>query len=373
MAHAAADTQFMVVAHRLAQAVPRRPWPNPPVGAVVVRDGEIVGRGAHHGPGTPHAERLALQEAGERARGATLYVTLEPCNHHGRTPPCAPLVADSGVARVVVGVRDPNPRVAGGGLALLRERGVAVTVGVLARGCLELIWPFAATDGFARPFVTLKTAVSLDGRFAPAAAPPGRPCYLTGEPARREVHRLRRWHDLVLVGGATARRDRPRLDGRLAPDDPPCPGDEPLPAVVTGDPARVAGWRADRHVVFASAGAGGAAPAAELVPCAAADGGVAPDDLLRRAAERGWWTILLEAGPRLAGAWLAAGLVDRWVQFTAPLVLGDGPGWSPFPAPGEPFHLTRTIRLAADACQVWDRRPFAQTRAALAAGPEGGA
>ncbi len=372
MAHGRSDTHFMAIAHRLAQAVPCRTWPNPPVGAVVVRDGEIVGRGVHHGPGTPHAERLALQEAGERARGATLYVTLEPCNHQGRTPPCAPLVADCGVARVVVGVRDPNPHVPGGGLELLRNRGIDVTVGVLARGCLELIWPFAATDGFARPFVTLKTATSLDERFAPAAGPDGAPFYLTGEPARREVHRLRRWHDLVLVGGETARRDRPRLDGRLAADADDCPAEDPLPAVVTGATSRVAGWREDRHVVFAPLTDDSLSASAEVVPCATASDGVDPRDLLRRAADRGWHTILLEAGPRLAAAWLAAGCVDRWLRFTAPVVLGDGPGWPAFAAPQERFHLTRTVRFGADGCQVWDRRSFAAARDALTRAPEGG-
>ncbi|MBK7702971.1 MAG: bifunctional diaminohydroxyphosphoribosylaminopyrimidine deaminase/5-amino-6-(5-phosphoribosylamino)uracil reductase RibD [bacterium] len=180
MAHNRSDTEFMAEAHRVAQRLPRRPWPNPPVGAVVVRDGEIVGRGAHHGPGADHAEIVALRESGDAARGATLYVTLEPCNHQGRTPPCAPRVAGSGVVRVVVGARDPNPQVAGGGLDLLRAAGIDVTLGVLGRGCLELIWPYVVTEAFSRPFVTLKTATTLDGRFAPPGAPAGGPGLLHG-------------------------------------------------------------------------------------------------------------------------------------------------------------------------------------------------
>ena len=229
------DIRFMIEALRLAARLPGRPWPNPPVGAVVVRDGEIVGRGAHQGAGTAHAERVALAEAGDRARGATLYVTLEPCNHRGRTEACAPLVTDSGVARLVVGVADPNPGVPGGGLATAAAAAIAVEVGVCGRECLEMIWPFAASEAFARPFVLPKTAVSLDGRFAPPPARDldGAPFYLTGEAARADVHRLRRWCDVVLVGEGTARADRPRLDGRLAGDD--CPAADPLAGWVDSD------------------------------------------------------------------------------------------------------------------------------------------
>ena len=131
MTFSVSDTRFMSVAHKTAQRLDVRPWPNPPVGAVVVRDGEIIGRGAHRGPGEEHAEIIALREAGDRARGATLYVTLEPCNHQGRRPPCAPVVAASGLAKLVVGVRAPNPAVAGGGLDVVREAGIEVTRGVL--------------------------------------------------------------------------------------------------------------------------------------------------------------------------------------------------------------------------------------------------
>ena len=161
----------MSEALRLAALVEHRPWPNPPVGAIVVRDGEVVGRGAHQGPGTAHAEVLALREAGARARGATLYCTLEPCNHQGRTPPCTPAVVASGVSRVVVAMRDPNPKVAGGGLERLLDAGIGITLGVCADDALELVWPFVATGAFRRPFVWLKTATSLDGRFAPEARP----------------------------------------------------------------------------------------------------------------------------------------------------------------------------------------------------------
>jgi len=363
------DLCFMHEALRLAAAVPRRPWPNPPVGAVVVRDGRIVGRGAHHGPGRRHAEPVALAEAGEAARGATLYVTLEPCNHTGRTPPCAPAVADSGVRRVVVAMRDPNPAVVGGGCRHLRDRGIEVTVGVGAAEALELVWPFAATDNFTRVYVELKTAQSLDSRFAPpdAAREGAAPVYLTGEPARRLVHRRRRWSDLVLVGAGTVRADAPRLDARLAAGSDDVPEAEPLAGYVDTHLAWDGGFRRERYLVFAGESARGAAnldavrrDGGEVVFCAERDGRVDPGAILVAAAERDLPTILLEGGPRLAASFLAGGHVDRWLQLTAPRVLGDGVGWPAFPAGGPaPFSLTRQAAVGADLAATWDRTDFA--------------
>jgi len=370
MAFNVSDTHFMSVAHKAAQRLDKRPWPNPPVGAVVVREGEIVGLGAHQGPGTAHAEIVALGEAGDRARGATLYVTLEPCNHQGRRPPCAPVVAASGIARLVVGVRDPNPAVAGGGLDVARAAGVEVELGVLGRGCLELIWPFAVTEGFARPFVLLKTATSLDGRFAPAADRDGEPVYLTGPEALSEVGRLRRWSDAVLVGEGTVRADRPRLDGRHAPADPPAPTAEPRPACADTDLSGVAGWGRKAILAFAGEHADASVPSGvEVVVCRERDGRVDPADLLERALDRGVHVLMIEGGPTLAAAFLSAGLVDRWLQFVAPVVLGDGVIWSAAAAPnGGDFSLTRTLRHGADACLVWDRTPFADARVRLTRG-----
>jgi len=379
MAHNRSDTEFMAEAHRVAQRLPRRPWPNPPVGAVVARDGVVLGRGAHAGPGHDHAEIVALREAGDAARGATLYVTLEPCNHQGRTPPCAPRVAASGVARVVVGARDPNPRVAGGGLDLLRGAGIDVSLGVLGRGCLELIWPYVATDAFARPFVTLKTATTLDGRFAPPGAPEGAPAYLTGEESLQETARLRRWHDLVLVGAVTARRDRPRLDGRRAGPEVLCPAADPLPACADADLAEAAGWRRGPHLVFTSAAADPARErplreaGAEVVRCRDEGGRLVPQDLLAQAAARGHWTVMLEGGPALAASFLAAGLVDRWVQFVAPMLAGGGPRWEDRELAPQvrDFSLTRAVRSGGDACLTWDREDFARRRAELCGGKDG--
>lgn len=367
MAFSVADTRFMSVAHKAAQDLETRPWPNPPVGAVVVRDGEIVGLGAHRGPGTPHAEIVALEDAGDRARGATLYVTLEPCNHRGRTPACAPVVAASGIARLVVGVRDPNPDVAGGGLEVVRAAGVDITLGALGRGCLELIWPFVVTDGFRRPYVLLKTATTLDGRFAPGEDLAGEPVYLTGAEALVEVGRLRRWSDAVLVGAGTVAADRPRLDGRHAPADPPTPRTDPRPACVDTRLERVGAWGREGVLAFCGARPHDV-PGVEVVACRERDGRVDLGDLLDRAHARGVHVLMVEGGPTLAAALLAEGRVDRWVQFLAPRVFGDGAGWPVAPvAPGAgDYSLTRALRMSADACLIWDRRDFAAERARLA-------
>lgn len=373
------DEVFLQEALALAARIPTRPWPNPPVGAVVVKDGVVVGRAAHHGAGTAHAERLALAEAGDRARGATLYCTLEPCRHHGRTPPCTDAILEAGVSRVVAGVRDPNPP-ASGGAALLRDAGLEVVLGVLADRCLDLIWPFVVTDAFARPYVELKTATSLDGRFAGPRDPAGRPRYLTGAPARRAVHERRRWHDLVLVGAGTARHDRPRLDTRLVGDGAPCPDAEPLAACATSGrsrpgPSPLSLDRPDWLCFHPAGTSPRVSMGARLVVCpGGADGGVDPAGLLAACAERGLTTIYLEGGPTLAGSFLAAGLVDRWVQFTAPLLLGEGPAWparSVEPAAGG-YSLTRAGRVGDDLCAVWDRRDFGAALAVLGATAGGG-
>lgn len=364
-----ADAAFMAEALRLAASAPGRPWPNPPVGAVVARGGRIVGRGAHHGPGTPHAEAVALAEAGELARGATLYVTLEPCNHTGRTPPCAPAVAASGVTRVVVAMRDPNPLVKGGGCRFLREHGLNVQIGAGAAEALELVWPFAATDGFQRPFVELKSAVSLDGRFAPPPAARGEaaPVYLTGEPARRLVHERRRWSDAVVIGEGTARADRPRLDGRLADGRPGVPASEPVAVCLDTDLSWSGGLGRAPFLVVAGENArrspnleAVAAAGGEVVFCREQDGRLDLRAALAALRARGLCALLFEGGPALSAALLRAGVVDRWRQFVAPVVLGDGVGWAAGPPPSAPgFTLTRCEAVAGDAMLVHDRLPFA--------------
>jgi len=355
------DQGFMNEALELAARIPQRPWPNPPVGAVVVADGKVVGRGAHHGAGQLHAERVALAEAGALAQDATLYCTLEPCHHHGRTPPCTAAVLASGVRRLVMGMRDPNPIAAGGAAALI-EAGIEVVTGVNAGACLDLVWPFVATDAFSRPYIELKTAVSLDGFFTRPVDPVGRPQYLTGPEARADVHRRRRWVDLVLVGQGTARQDSPRLDTRLVPADAACPAAEPQAACVAGRQGSAALSRG-QWLLFSTDESAGEIPAgAEVISCAGDGQGIDVVDLVQQCTDRGLMTIMVEGGPRLARAFLEKNLIDRWIQYTAPVICGGGQRWPDQEALSLPaYHLTRSQRLGADSCTVWDREDFQAT------------
>jgi diaminohydroxyphosphoribosylaminopyrimidine deaminase/5-amino-6-(5-phosphoribosylamino)uracil reductase len=366
-AQAEVDRRFMQEAIDLACRIPTRPWPNPPVGAVIVSDGEVVGRGAHLGAGQWHAERVALGQAGDRAAGATLYCTLEPCDHHGRTPPCTGAILDAGIARVVFGVLDPNPVSTGGGARLAAE-GLGVVQGVHGRRCLELIWPFLCSGAFARPYVELKTATSLDGRFGAAADPAGRPVYLTGSDALDDVHQRRRWMDLVLVGRGTARADSPRLDIRRVAGDGRGPEQMPAAGCLAGGDGGSSPLRRDRWLVFHAGPEPARLPAgAEPVACPAAAGGrVDPAGLLEACRERDICTVMVEGGPRTAASFLAAGAVDRWIQYVAPTVTGDGPGWPPGRRPGPSFTLTSCEPVGRDLCVVWDRRDFAAELARLA-------
>src|SRR5512135_2351615 len=206
------DARYMRLALRLGRRGLGRTSPNPPVGAVVVSGHTVVGRGYHHQAGMPHGEIEALTDAGARARGATLYVTLEPCAHHGRTPPCTDAVIAAGVRRVVFGTRDPNPTVSGNGMVRLRAARIAVTGGVLQPDCDELIAAFRKHVTTGLPLVTLKLAASLDGRIATAT---GESRWITGPESRLFTQRLRNEHDAILVGAQTVIRDDPELTCRL--------------------------------------------------------------------------------------------------------------------------------------------------------------
>ncbi len=370
------DERFMAEALRLAASIPWRPWPNPPVGAVIVCDGRIVGHGAHHGAGLPHAETIALARAGAFAKGATLYTTLEPCNHHGRTPPCAPAVIQAGIRRVVAGVADPNPRLPGGGLEVLRDAGIDVAIGVLGEAVLDLMWPFVTTNAFERPYVLLKTAQSMDGRFAATKGPDASQDaarYLTGSDARRDVHRLRRWSDVILIGEGTLAADRPLLNGRLAAPDDACPSVDPMPAYVDSDLSYRGDWPWARFFVFTATPlpTDGASKRIEeagghVVLCDAENGRVAPGALLKTIFSGIGHSVMLEGGPTLASAFLTGGLVDRWVRYTAPVVLGTGPAWPERASQAGgagllPYSLTRTERHGPDVKEVFDRVNFAET------------
>jgi diaminohydroxyphosphoribosylaminopyrimidine deaminase / 5-amino-6-(5-phosphoribosylamino)uracil reductase len=262
--------------------------PNPLVGAVVVRNGEVVGEGWHERKGEPHAEVNALVSAGERARGATLYVTMEPCSHHGSTPPCTDAVLAAGIAHVVSGSADPNPA-AGGGLELLRSEGVEVELhdSFEARAQNEAWRTWVALG---RPFVTYKVAVTVDGRVAV----PGRR-WVSGQESRRLVHELRAASDAVAVGMGTVRADDPRLDAR-----------------------GVDASRQPRRLAF------GRGPLPEGSGLELRNGALAEE--LHALGAEGVQSLLLEGGPTLAGAFLAVGLVDKVLVFVAPTVAGSGLG-----------------------------------------------
>lgn len=294
----------------LARAAHGRGYPKPTVGAVLVRGGEIVGEGVTE-PGGRHGEIVALAAAGGRARGATLYVTLEPCAHTGTTPPCADAVIEAGVERVVIGARDPNPEAAGG-VERLAAAGVGVeVVDAFEARALDEAWRTWVTLG--RPFVIYKAAMTLDGRMTV----PGRR-WVSGELSRRFVHELRATVDAVAVGGGTARADRPRLDARDV-------------ATPRGQP---------RRLVFSRG------PLPEGVDLELRPGPI--EDELRALGEEGVQSLLLEGGPTLATAFVAAGLVDKLLLVVAPTLSGDGPAvLGALPAP---LRLTRLVarRLGDD-------------------------
>jgi diaminohydroxyphosphoribosylaminopyrimidine deaminase/5-amino-6-(5-phosphoribosylamino)uracil reductase len=293
---------------------------------VVVKDGRIVGEGYHRRAGGPHAEIVALRQAGARARGADLYVTLEPCAHHGRTPPCARTLAPLGLRRVVVGVLDPNPRVRGRGLRILRAAGARVSVGVRAEAAARLIAGHRSLVTRGRPWVVLKLATSLDGRIA---LQNGRSRWITGASARRRGQALRATVDAILVGAATVRADDPRLTCRV-------PGAaRPVRVVVAGKrvglPARARILRdgAAPTWIVVPRGAARAAvrrlrrPGVEVIEVAGASGGVAFAALGRTLGARGITRMLIEGGGAVAAAALRAGLVDEVAVFVAPLVIGS--------------------------------------------------
>jgi diaminohydroxyphosphoribosylaminopyrimidine deaminase/5-amino-6-(5-phosphoribosylamino)uracil reductase len=282
-------------------------YPNPLVGAVVVRDGEVVGEGWHVRRGEPHAEVNALRAAGEQARNATLYVTLEPCTHHGATPPCVDAILEAGIERVVVGVRDPNPTVSGGGVERLREAGVDVEVveGEPAWRARDLNSGFLSAHERGRPWVIYKAALTLDGRMTV----PGRR-WVTGEEAQRRVHELRAWVDAVAVGMGTVRADAPRLDARGV-DAPKQP----------------------RRLAF------GRGPLPDGSALELRTGTL--EEELPALAKEGVQTLLLEGGATLAASFFAADLVDKVLFFVAPTLAGEGPGLT-VPAP------VRLKRLRAD-------------------------
>ncbi len=325
------DIAHMRSAVALAQRGNGRTWPNPSVGCVIVKDGRVVGRATTAPGGRPHAEPQALAMAGAAARGATAYVTLEPCCHHGRTPPCTEAFIAAGVARVVVGLRDPDPRVNGQGIAMLRAAGIAVSEGVLEAEAAEVVEGFATRIRLGRPLVTLKLASTLDGRIATRG---GESQWITGVPARRMAHALRGRNDAILVGVGTALADNPDLTCRIE-------GFKDLPMVrvvadshlrlpltsrLVATASSVPTWvlarpSADSHRAAALESAG-----VVVIRVADSPAGVDFPAALRALGERGITRLLAEGGAALAAALLRDDLVDRIAWFHAPSVMG-GDGW----------------------------------------------
>ncbi len=324
-AQAERDRVHMARCLELAAHHRGRTSPNPIVGCVIVdRSGKVIAEGAHVGPGKDHGERAALRKLKDHANGATLYVNLEPCNHHGRTPPCAPLVRDSGVARVVVGCEDPI-REHAGGIALLRRGKVKVTSGVLREACERANLPFFTWAREQRPAFTLKAAITLDGKIATVG---GESKWITGPEARADVMRLRNGHDAVLVGVGTVLADDPKLTARLrgARDPVRIILDRTLRTPVTA--AVLPGAKGARTIIVTADEATAEREAALVARGAEVWRGLELPALGHRLAAEGMTSVLVEGGGQVHASFLAAGLADQVVLYIAPKVVGGAaPSW----------------------------------------------
>ncbi|MEO0532716.1 MAG: bifunctional diaminohydroxyphosphoribosylaminopyrimidine deaminase/5-amino-6-(5-phosphoribosylamino)uracil reductase RibD [Cyanobacteria bacterium P01_A01_bin.123] len=314
------DRVWMQRALALARQGLGRTSPNPMVGAVVVQAGESVGEGFHPKAGEPHAEVFALRAAGDRAQGATLYVNLEPCNHYGRTPPCSEAVIRAGIGRVVVGMVDPDPRVAGGGIARLKAAGIAVTVGIEEADCQQLNEAFVHRVRYQRPFGILKYAMTLDGKIA---TPTGHSAWVSGPESRAQVHQLRAECDAVIVGGNTVRRDNPLLTSHGRGDR------DPLRVVMSRQldlPREAQLWRTDQVPTLVltetSADPTMQDALATLGVKIAAFPKLTPEAAMSYLYDLGISRVLWECGGTLAAAAIAAAAVQKVCAFIAPKLIG---------------------------------------------------
>jgi len=318
------DYLFMSRALRLAENGINTTHPNPRVGCVMVRDGQIIGEAWHERAGKPHAELLALQASGERARGATVYVNLEPCCHQGRTPPCTESLIDAGVSRVVAAMEDPNPQVASGGITMLREAGIDVDVGIMREQAVQLNRGFIQRMCFKRPWITVKVAASVDGRTAMAS---GESKWISSAASRSDVQRLRARSSAIMTGVGTILADNPALtvrqrgvdrqplrvvmDSHLRMDENASvlmPPEEVLIYTTTEDHTKIQ--------AFQKAGI-------EVVRLRAANDAVDLHASISELAARGINDLLVEAGPTLSGALLQSNLVDELIIYLAPKIMGD--------------------------------------------------
>lgn len=354
----AVDERFMRRAIELATKALGRTSPNPAVGAVIVRNGHVLAEGFHRLAGLPHAEREALRRLTGSARGATIYVNLEPCSHHGRTPPCADALIEAGFKRVVVGMVDPNPLVRGRGLRRLQRAGIAVEAGVLREECERLNEDFACFIQTGRPFVTLKLAASLDGRIAAAS---GDSQWISGEQSRRIVHELRNRVDAILVGAETVRSDDPQLTCRIRG------GRDPLRVILDtrlsiAPTARVCTQQSPAQTLIAVGEDHGQkkklaqleARGVHVVPFPTNNGYIPLRSLLAELAQRGHKSVLIEGGGRVAAAAFREGVVDKVLFFYAPLLLGGdgramiGPLGIDRVAAGQKLHTMTVQRIGKD-------------------------
>ena len=360
------DVRHMRHALALGRRGLGRVWPWPSVGCVIVKDGKVVGRGVSDIDARKHGEVLALEQAGADAEGATVYVTLEPCAHHGTTPPCAEALTNAKVARVVAGIKDPNPQVAGKGFDILRQAGIDVLVGVCAEEAKEAHAGFLSVQSIQRPLVTLKLATTLDGRIATAS---GESRWITGAESRRFVHLMRATHDAVLIGAGTARADNPALTVRdLGVKRHPVrvvvsrhlrlPKDSNLAATAREVPV----WIVCGDAALETADAQYWQDAgATVLPVVANDGQVDPKEMLKTLAAKGITRVFCEGGGMLAASLLGDKCVDRLALFSAGKAIGAegqpaiGPLGLSHLSDAASFSLQTVRQLGDDVFQLWAR------------------
>lgn len=358
------DTRFLKCAIALGRRGLGQCWPNPSVGCVIVRDGRIVGRGCTQRGGRPHAERVALDQAGEAARGATAYISLEPCAHTGKTPPCAEALIEAGIARVVAPITDPDPRVSGKGFEKLQTAGIELRTELLATEAEDTLSGFLSRIRRGRPRVTLKLASSFDGRIATAA---GQSQWITGAQARRWVHAARARHDAVMIGAGTARADDPALTVRdMGMGHQPLRIvvsrrlDVPLMSQLAKTAAELPVWMChgpdcDEALLEAWAGLG-----ADLIPCQLSGQHLDLPAVTSELGARGLTSVFCEGGSALAASLLKEGLVDELVCFSAGFAIGaeglpaiGGLGLENLDA-AKRFKLAEVRQLGADVLHRWE-------------------
>ncbi|KAF1682407.1 bifunctional diaminohydroxyphosphoribosylaminopyrimidine deaminase/5-amino-6-(5-phosphoribosylamino)uracil reductase RibD [Veillonella sp. R32] len=351
------DESFMARALELAAKATGQTHPNPMVGAVIVKDGQIVGEGFHHKAGEAHAEVNALQQAGGSARGATLYVTLEPCAHYGKTPPCAKRVIEAGIRRVVIGVVDPNPLVAGKGIEMLRQAGIEVTTGVLTTQCAKLIEGFLTFIKTGRPFVTLKSAMSLDGKIATRT---GHSQWITNETARRDGHRLRATHDAILTGIGTVLSDNPSLNCRLQIENLHQPdvvildslGRTPLDAKLFEQPNRsvyiLVSPACEEERIEALTAKG-----AKVLAVDSTFNGLDIIEILKLLGKLGFTSVLVEGGSHVIASFVEAKAFNKIVTYIGNLIIGGETALSAVNGQGID-HLAEGVPLRFESACILD-------------------